>query len=84
MKTPRLPVSVSSQQTAKRPAFGLPRKSAKAVVLVAIQSGATTASSKAPGKSSPRLPRSAGCSNAKGAPPIASREAAKAGSSASH
>ena len=82
MKTPRLPASVNSQHTAKRPAFGLLAMSTKAKTLTTIQTIAAAASNIAPGVSSQRLTRSARCSNANGAPPIAKIAAASAGSGA--
>ena len=69
MKTPRLPAMVSSHETAKRSALGLPAPSVRAKTLRMSQTSAAAASSIPPGRSSRRFMRSAGSSHPNGAPP---------------
>ena len=83
MKTPRLPAMVSSHETAKRSALGLPAPSVRAKTLRMSQTSAAAASSIPPGRSSQRFARSAGNSAPNGAPQIASAAAGIAGSGAS-
>ena len=83
MKTPRLPIMVRSQATAKRRS-GSPSRTRNWPALTALQSSAETASSKAPGRSSRRLSRSAGASRPNGPANSARAAAASAGAGASH